>query len=186
MFRSVLIVPAVLAGLLAGCSSVVLPTAVQMRSVSPLDADPADYEIALDLPNGLDLQPGSEQLRLSATRSDTRAELGQTFVLERRAASNGAPEADGRLAFYRVAPADLPRFRLLQADIAEMKQAAPDATKGSLSISLEGCRLGAGPTSEATGAVWIRTVREGPFLPLVRNGPVDKLLQAEDLMPCDG
>jgi hypothetical protein len=36
--------------LLAGCSAVVPTTAARLAGVSPLEADPAGFEIALDLP----------------------------------------------------------------------------------------------------------------------------------------
>ncbi|WP_204411647.1 hypothetical protein [Actibacterium sp. 188UL27-1] len=173
-----------LALILKGCGAVVPSTVAKLDQFSPLTVDPAGLEVALDIPDGLDLSAGSEVLRLSAVQKLTGEHASAQFVLQRRDQIAGAPPADGRMAFYRIAPADRARMRALQARIRQMEMQDEADLDGSLGIAIEGCIRGAGPTDGARGSIWLRVEPDGQFLPLIRRGRVSTLFEDEPLERC--
>ncbi|MEO0385912.1 MAG: hypothetical protein AAF281_00070 [Pseudomonadota bacterium] len=164
--------------LLAGCTAVDPVTALRLSTVDPLTADPAGYAVALDLPAGLDIRPDSAFLTLRATRADTGETAERAFAL-----------IAGDVDTYALDRADLPRFRALQSRIKAWQAAAPEATSGSLSVAVGGCRRGLGPAADARVGVRLRTRPGDAFLPLLRDAPLDRLLGAaagRGLPACDG
>lgn len=185
MLRIYLLIAAIgLALVLKGCGAVVPATLSKLDRLSPVTADPAGFEVALDLPPGLDLRPGTEVLTLSATHDRTGDRAAGQFVLQRRDLVAGGPSAEGRLVFYRVDPSDVSRMRALQARIREMKADDADDVDGSLSVAFEGCRLDDRPLDGARGSVWLRLEEGAAFLPLIRRGRLSVLLNDQPLGPC--
>ncbi len=166
---------------LTGCSAVVPSTLARLETLSPLTADPAAIEVALILPPGLRVAPGSAVLTLGAARTDTGAKREARFVLEQTQGNGQAlPVPDGaRADLFRLAAADVPRMRAEQAAIAAWKAEAGNATEGSLGIGLGGCAVNGGPASDARAAALIRTTAGGEFLPLIRDTPLRALLGDE-------
>ena len=170
--------PLILLTLLAGCSSLVPSTVAQLAGLSPLTADPAGFEVALDLPPGIDVVPDSALLVLAASQSETGAAFEAPFVLQRR---------DGPVQLWRVNPDDLDELRTLQARAAEWEAEDPDASSGSLSVGLEPCRIGDGPAPDAAVSISLRVQPGGPLLPLVRNAPISDFADdatINELDPC--
>lgn len=164
---------------LMGCSNLVPSSLLTLRGLSPLEADPAGFVIKLDLPDGVEVAPGSAQLALLAERSDTGQALADTFVL--------AETQIEEEKLYRVADQDLAELRDLQARINAWETENADATTGSLSVSLTGCAVMAGPADDATVSVALRLEENQPFLPLLDKAPLKAILakaDAEDLQPC--
>ncbi|MFZ5963091.1 hypothetical protein ACOXXX_09090 [Thalassococcus sp. BH17M4-6] len=143
---------------LTACSAVDPVTLMRLSGLSPLEADPGDFEVIAHLPDGLDLPDGGAELSLSATRGDQSLE--GRYILERR----GAAEAR-RL---RVAPADLVPLRRLQARIRAWEAVDPDGTTGSMSLSITACRTGAGPDPDDRMSAGIILEPGGPERPLLR------------------
>lgn len=170
---------------LAACASVAPGTAARLAALDPVTADPAAIEVALLLPPGLQVAPGTAVLTLAASRGDQR--LSGDFRLQPRPAPGVAPPAGGSVAAFGLAPADLPRMRDLQAGIAGWRDAG--AAQGSLSVGVGGCALGSGPDPDATGAVLLRLAPDAPFRPLIRPTRLADLLGPEMLAaiaPCGG
>jgi len=166
--------------LLGGCSSVVPGTVARLSQVSPLTADPAGFVVALDLPDGVAVAPGSAHLILSARQTDTGEAATGQFTLEAGQTAAGQDT-------LRVAEKDLSSLRALQARINAWEDADPDATQGSLSVTLAGCRVGEGPDPDATLSIALQPDKDAPFLPLVRNAPLSdalKLAETGPLPPC--
>jgi len=162
--------------LLAGCTSIVPSTAMRLNNVSPTTADPADFAVALTLPDGIDVQPGSAKLTFVVTRTDFDQTAEGTFTLQR--------EDD----IYAIAPSDHATLRALQATARQWDTENASATEGSLAINLSPCLLGAGPSDDARVNVAIRLAQDGAFLPLVRHGPLSAVTSAEqlgDIPQCD-
>ena len=155
--------------LLSGCTSIVPMTAMRLSGLSPTTADPADFAVDLTLPAGVDVSPGAAKMMFSTTRTDTDETAARAFTLQR----------DGSV--FRVDPADHAAFRALQATARQWDAENPDATKGSLTINLAPCRVGAGPAANATVSVAIQMEQGGDFLPLVRNGPLSAVTSEEQL-----
>ena len=158
------------AGVLSGCGGLVPTTLVRLGAVSPLEADPAGFAVTLDLPEGLGLQPGIGRLALTAERRDPPDRLAGACGL-----SSGP---DGGIG---VDPDEIDALRALQAEVAAWEAADPDGTSGSLSVTLDPCRIGAGPAPDARVSVAIRLEPGGPFLPLVRNDPISQVAGSDDI-----
>lgn len=143
--------------LLSGCSNVVLSTAAQLSNTNPLTADPADYEIAIDRPEGVDVTEGSATIRFTSARRDTGESFDETFILQRHADT------------FRINPDDYEAIRALQSRATTWETEAPFANSGSFGIIASFCERGDGPPLDATTSIAIRTEPGGPFLPLVRD-----------------
>jgi hypothetical protein len=173
----------VLAGvvLLSACTSLVPTTVARLSTLSPVTADPAAMEIAVEFPAGLRPVDNSSKLIIGGKRTDT----GQTTTLEltlmEQAGAMGVPVSnpDAAITVYRVAEGDIAALRQTQTQIAEWQDQAPSATEGSLSVGLGACRTGDGPAPDAKGSVYIRTKADGPMMPLIRNAGIAGLVGPE-------
>ena len=164
--------------LLAACASLNPVTLARLALLDPLTADPAGFEVALDLPSGLGLHPDGAHLVFRAQRAGVVSEA--RYPLELR---------PGQPPLWRIAPESLPALRQQQAIIAAWEAADPDGTSGSLSIDLAPCRTGAGPAPDATVDVSLRIEPGGALLPLVRGGAIAEVADADtvaQLPACDG
>jgi len=139
-------------------------TARAVSQLDPLSVDPADIAVQLTPPVGMAVQDGSAVLRLSAQRGD--ATRGTDVTLQR----------DGNV--WTIPVADHARLRAGQVAIAAGKE-ADEGTKGSLGVTLDPCRMGAGPLGK-TGSVAIRLSRDGDFLPLLTDAPAQAMLGDTD------
>lgn len=158
--------------LLSACTSIVPSTALRLHALSPMEADPAGFAVAMTLPEGLEIEPDSVRLTLNATRTDTGEIRDAAFVLDRLASAG---------AVYRVAPDDLEALRAFQANMGRLKAEHGDAARGSLSVTLSPCTIGDGPADDARANVSIRIDPDGPFLPLIRNGPISDIRDPDEI-----
>ena len=162
---------------LSACTSLVPATVMQLSGLSPLTADPADFAVSLDLPEGVAVTPGSARLTFSVMRSDLRQIDSETMTLMQVG------------DVFAISPQDQARLRAIQTRARGWKAQAPDATEGSLSLSLAPCGTGYPLAPDARVNVGVRLSEDGPFLPLVRNGPlsaVAEAVQIADMPPCAG
>ena len=165
--------------ILTACSNVVPSTVMQLDALSPIEADPADVVVAINLPEGLEIAPNSARLMLAIQRSDSGEAKEGIFVLERVPAQQ---------AVLRIAPEDRDSLRDLQTTARQWKLENDEASNGSLSVTLSPCRVGNGPAADARASLAIRLTEDGPFLPLIRNGPVSAVVKPEqlrDMGPCE-
>lgn len=136
---------------------------------SPLRADPAGLLAAVDLPPGLVIAQDGARLAMEGTRTDTGDRVSEMFLME--------PVLVADRTAYRVAEADLDRVRQLQAQLDAWETDAPDATEGSIRVSIAACRAGAGPSEDARVTVWLRTDADAPLAPVARNVSVSDGLE---------
>jgi hypothetical protein len=155
---------------LIACASVDRDGVAQLRTFSPLTADPAGLAARVDLPDGLAIPADGATLVLAARRSDTGASRSGTFALARAATVDGG-------SVYVVPPAEIERFRSLQDEIGAWEAADPEATEGTFSVAVTACVVGAGPAPDATVSVDIRTDPDGAFVPLVRRAPLEQVVR---------
>lgn len=175
---------------LAGCSYVPATTVARLAALDPLAADPAQIELAVVMPPGMDPLPNTAMMTLHTEAA------GQTrdaeFALEERPLPQGVPVPVGAHAkAYGLSAADVARMRALQAEIAAAPGAAPGASDGraALGVGLGGCKQGAGPAPDAEGAVYVRLAADGSFLPLLGPAPLTAMLGRQavaGLAPCAG
>ena len=178
--------PLLLAALLGlgGCAAVVPQTAARLQALNPLTLDPSAVTVALILPAGMQIEPGTAVLILVAQRGDHKAT--ETFVLAPREAAAVVAPAGAIVAGFGVTAADAERMRLWQGRISDWK--AKGAASGSISVGVGGCKLGDGPAPDATGAVLIRLSEEAAFQPLIRPTRLSALLgktALAEMQPCD-
>lgn len=166
---------------LAGCSSLVAAGMARLAGLSPLTSDPEGFVVAIDLPDGIAIPPGAARITFQAARSDTGQTSQGSYALQEG-------RTDAADVTYRIAPADLDRFRTQQALIAGWEDEDPDATTGSFSVRLTACATGAGPAPDATVSVAMKLAEDQPFFPVVRNAPLAEIADAaaqDQLTPCD-
>lgn len=151
--------------LLAGCASINPITIARLATLDPLTVDPAGFEVALDLPDGIGLDADGARLILEGARGEALSR--GVYVLQERP---GDPQ------IWRIAPGQLDALRAQQAQLAEWEEADPEETSGSMGIDLGTCRIGAGPGPEAVVNVSLRVELGGPLLSLVRNGQLSDVV----------
>ena len=164
--------------LLPACTALVPGMAGRLATLSPVTADPAEFAVRAELPDGLGLTPDGQWLTLSA-RSLTGASRSGRFPIRRAYTPDGA--------IWRIEPAVLGDLRRLQEEIREMKQTDPDGTTGSLGLQITGCTIGNGPDPRDRLTLFLRMERDGPFRPLLRNVRVSDVFETTDappLSPC--
>lgn len=159
---------------LCACSSLSPIAMVRLAALSPLEANPADIAVALSLPDGITLPSGSAAIALSAKQTDLGETSDERYVL------GAQPDASGSTV-YAIAMEDFPRFRQQRALISGWEEANSNATQGSFSVSLTGCRTGDGPQPDGVVTVSMRTSPDGAFFPVIRNLPWSDVLSETDL-----
>lgn len=171
---------------LAACGSVVPTTAARLATIDPLAADPGAIALAVILPPGLAVTPGTAVLEFGATRG-AESRVGRFTLQDAPVPADLAVPGGASAHAYALTDRDADEMRALQSEIAQWKREG-DA-KGHLSLGIGGCALGTGPAPDAVGSVLIRMAEDGPFLPLIRNGRLADLLGPEALaafQPCKG
>jgi hypothetical protein len=138
------------------------------QGISPLDTDPDGLRAAIDLPPGLAVPENGVTLRMEARRDELDAELSGVFAL--------IPGTEAERDIFRVADADLPAVRALQARIREWETTAPDETSGSYAISVAACPIGDGPGADAVMTVWITPGNGAPLTPVAQNVAVESAI----------
>jgi hypothetical protein len=174
--------PAVL--LLPACASVVPSAAARLAAVDPLTADPAQIAVAVMLPQGLAIRPGTAVLEMAGSRGDQR--VAERLVLAPMPVPDLAVPQGSTLMAFGIAPADAARLRHVQAAIRAWKAEGP--AQGRLSVGLGGCAT-APLAPDAEGSVLVRLEEGGPFRPLVDGARLADLLGPEELAgigPCGG
>jgi hypothetical protein len=170
----------------ASCASVVPMTAARLAATDPLTADPAGIELAVILPEGLSVNPGSARLEFGAERGSES--LKGSFVLQDRPMTSGLDMPKGATARrFGLTAEDAEKLRALQARIALWKQNG--TARGTLGLGIGACLTGDGPAPDATGSVLVRLEPGARFLPLIDDGRLSDILGADTLAairPCTG
>ena len=166
--------------LLAGCGSVVPRTAMMLNAMNPLATDPAALAVSVDLPPSLGIIEDSVTFGVEASNPDRGIRTGQWVLFEDRDLEN-RPQ-------YRFSDQDAKDLRDLQSELAVWEADDPDGTQGSFSVNVGICRDAPAETlADARGSLFISMDPNRPPMPLVRNGPINRLVDTdtlEALPPC--
>ena len=165
-----------LALLLSGCTSIVPTTVMRLNALDPLTVDPADLAVAITMPDGLDVIPGSATVTFAVSRSDTGETHDGVLVLKRQ---------NDEQTVFSVAPGDYATMRAFQETARQWEDENDGATEGSIGVGLLPCKRGNGPGDDARVSVAIRMAQDGAFLPLVRNGPISAVAEPEEIRDMD-
>lgn len=150
---------------LQACTSVVMSTAAMLNATSPMEADPAGFEIAIDMPDGVFVPTGGATMGLTNAHSKLGETYDETYALQQRSSQDGQ-------TLFRIHPDDLDDIRAFQARAVTWETEDPEASTGSFSVSVSFCKIGEGPAPDDRFSVSIRTETDGMFLPLIRNAKV--------------
>ncbi len=155
--------------LVAGCGFFDTDTIERLTNLSPLEDDPANYEVLVSLPEGLDIKRGGARFTLAAEHVETRARSQATYILARQEAQ------DGRILF-RISEGDLNRLRGQQALIREWEEETNGRTQGQFGMDVDACQSGAGP--DLSAPVTVSLISEPGAAPrrLVGPTPVGQML----------
>lgn len=167
--------------LLAGCGSVVPRTAMMLNAMNPLTTDPAALAVSVDLPPGLGIIDDSVTFGVDASNPDRGIRTGQWVLFEDR-------DVEYRPQ-YRFSDEDAEGLRGLQRELAVWEAEDPQGTQGSFSVNVGVCRdVPAEALADARGSLFISMDPDQPPMPLVRNGPINRLVNTdtlEALPPCE-
>lgn len=158
---------------LSACGSVVMTTAAMLGMTNPLEADPGNYEIAVDIPDGVDVAKDGVKFTFAAKNTVLNTDQSYVYALARR------ETMDGR-SLFRFAETDLPEIRAFQATSKQREMDNPDANSGSISVMVSFCKIGDGPADDDTFSVAIRTKPGGRFTTLIRNARVKDAIDLID------
>jgi len=166
---------------LPACAMVSPGASALFQGFDPRTADPAGYEVALHVPEGVRVT--ETVLSLSATRAVADDDITQAVVLVKSDAPSGSPDAPlpgvGQSAVYfRVGAEDASRIQAMQAQIQAWEAADGVAPKGSLSVTTTACLDGKGPAQDATGSVFLRASTGMSFAPVIRNAALRDVFEA--------
>lgn len=170
--------------LLSACSWVAPMTAARLATMDPLTADPAQIAVAVILPPGLAVIPGSARLQLHAARG-TQTLTGDYALAQIApdAALSVPPGASGHI--FALTPGDAARMRDWQRQVADWRSAGPG--EATLGLALGACAQGTGPAPGAEGAALIRLNEGGALLPLIGPAPLTAILGPDvmaTIAPC--
>jgi hypothetical protein len=185
MFRPLLF--AVLA-LLAGCVSLVPATVARLMTVDPLTADPGQLRVAVTLPPGLMVLPGSAQLTIEGSIEGEK--IAEKFVLVQvPMASDGFDLPTGYSgSVFSLSKADTVRLVSLQERIVDGKSKDPDHTGGRFSVNTLLCGAGSMVPEDAPFSILIRLKESASYMPLVRDANLRRTLgndAIDALKPCE-
>lgn len=160
---------------LSACSSVVPSGIARLYQASPLESDPADMAVALDLPDDVAVKPGTAKISFFAERTDTGANSEGVYPLQQRI------DPTTGFSVLSVRGEDQAALRTQQVMIREWQRENEDATKGGISVAFEGCRTGLSIDATAPVSVLLRTEADGRFFALVKDAPLKEVLQVLDM-----
>jgi hypothetical protein len=174
---------------LAGCSTLVPSTAARLATMDPLTADPAQIEVALILPAGLQVAQNGAKLTIEATRGD-QVEKAQVTLQDSPLQLSGFAVPEGARAItLRIRSTDIDRLRATQRRIAAWRADKAEKTSGSFGVGLAACTIGSGPAENAVASMLIRTETGAPFQPLIKGAHLRDALGAkvyDAIQPCEG
>ncbi len=159
---------------LQACSTIVMPTVAKLNTISTLEADPAGFEISIDMPDGVEIPTGGATITMNSANSRLDQAYSETYALQLRSAPDGQ-------TLFRIHPDDVAEIRVFQARAKRWEAEEPEVSTGAVSVFVNFCKIGDGPRRDDRFSVSVRAEVDGPFMPLIRNAKVaDAVALADD------
>jgi hypothetical protein len=157
--------------------------------VDPLTDDPAQIEVALILPPGLQVAQNGATLTIEAARGD-QVEKAQATLQEARAPLSGFAVPKGaRVMALRIRPTDLDRLRATQTRMAAWRVKRGEKTSVRFGVGLDACTMAGGPAKDSVASMLIRPETGAPIQPFIKRVHLRDALGAEvfdAIQPCEG
>jgi hypothetical protein len=182
-----------LAVVLAGCSSVPLPSLIQLSRINAQTTDLTALRVAVRLPEAIKPRPGGVNMDVVAKVSGA-PEQKTTFRLTetRDAADLSGLVAAARPGFstyvYRLAPGDIERLSLLRAELSKMRR---ESGGGSLGIGIatkEFCLVGPLPSGALLSTTYLWTSETRSYVVVTNDLDLRKeptvAAEISNLEPC--
>ena len=179
--------------LLAGCSSVPLPSLIQLSRVNAQTTDLATLRVAVRLPESIKPRPGGVNMEILAKVSG-EPDLKATFLLtETRDPADLSGLADAaRPGFstyaYRLAPSDIERFTLMRAGLLKKRQEGRKVFLGIGIAPREFCLVGPPPSGPLLSTTYLWTSETRNYVVLTNDLDLQKeptiAAELSKLRPC--
>lgn len=154
---------------LSACASVPVSSIVPLMQVNLATTDAEQLRVALQLPEGLQSRPGGVALELVLKREGSPDRNEQFLLVDTAAPADleglvGRQKPGQRLAVFRIAKADVPRFAAVQAALAE---AMRNRIRGSLGFGIatrEFCLSGGKAPARYHASTYLMTAPGGGWI----------------------
>lgn len=172
--------------LLSACTSMSLKTIYKLATTDPMQVDPVLLRAAVRMPEWISPRPDGVKLNLSSTQ-EGEAPLTETFILEpiSLATESGALQEENKagyhLSAYRIASADIPRFRQFRDDAKARKVKSSKKSGGTISLSADACRKGTLPDSKIQISTYLRFETNMDYFPVVVDYDLRQAVKKDNL-----
>ena len=164
MSRSFFMIAAALA--LSGCTNLVPSTLMRLNALDPFTADPNDMAVALELPAGLALQPGSTEMMFKAVHSPSGETHQRDYTLQEQRTPDG-------LVIYTLSPEDIADLEAMKVSLLPWKDTSDGKSMLSMGVHSDACRVpGITIADDPRLSILLRLEQDGPLRPLLRDGPI--------------
>lgn len=153
---------------LGACAYISPPTVLSLSRLSPLEVDPSEIAVQIELPEGLAINQGSAKLTFALFDGGENALMHDEFTLV-STANQGKEE-------FRIAQKDLDDVRRLQANALRLEDNTSEDVSGSIGVHLGVCKTKDIGEKESV-SVFIQTQHNAPFKPLLKNAPISAILR---------
>ncbi len=167
----------------AGCTSVVPSTLMRLNALDPFTADPNDMAVAVNLPSGLQMQPGTTEMVFKAVHSPSGETIERTYLLEEFRTEDGT-------VIYTLSDADVANLNEMKTALLPWKETSDGNSSLSMFVSTDACQvpdiaIGEDPRVN----IALRLEKDGPLRPFVRDAPLLEFFEVEalaELPQCSG
>ena len=173
-----------LAFTLAACGHVPLSSIPKLKGLDFMTMDVEDLRVAVEMPEGLRVRPGSAIINIGVNESAGEPALQERIVLQQVPLAQNARQSAGlssNAQIFRVAKADIPRLETMRETVRARRKVDPDGTKGSLTVTSGACRVAALPKGPLPVTTKLKTEPDGAYFVMTRNVDLRTLVPAERL-----
>jgi hypothetical protein len=150
-----------------------MTTVMALDNLDPMTADQAGFAVALAVPAPLSMVEDSVVLEFGAKRGETGETQGGEYVL--------VETRDGQdRTVYRLPPLGVADIRAVQHDATTWASAGDNEL--SIGVTFDFCRTSEIPVpDDLKFSIFIQLAQDATMLPLVRNGLVTEVIDADAL-----
>jgi hypothetical protein len=151
-----------LAVVLAGCTSVPLPSLVRLIRINAETTDLAALRVAVRLPDALKPRPGGVNMDVLVKVSGAPDQKTTLFLIETHDVADlsglsGAVRSGFSIYAYRLAPSDIERLVLMRAALLKQRQGGKGGSLGVGIATKEFCLVGPLPSGPLLSTTYLLT-----------------------------
>lgn len=137
--------------------------------------DPSEFGLAIEVPQGFNLEPGDTALSVSFVSKDVR--FSEDFQLDMKITNAKFPKtrATNKVYLARFSPSDQKRFRHIQAQIAKA-ETTDQHGKGTASFSVKGGCITTQNITRLPISTWMQTDAAEGYQTIIKNRDLFKVM----------